>query len=289
MSAASRAGGGGSGNSAAACGVGRRELLRWAAALGAVTAEALAIERSITPASARSRLAAAERAGAMRAWRPLRDEPTLYTLTRSGLRASGASGLGEARVSPSGARHAVACCRAAASLAQAFPGCTVLGEPAVRRAERERRRPFAVLDARDARLALGIGARVGRGSEVGQRSGEHAMLAGHRPDMLIVSTTGGVLPVAVEVELTVKAPDRLAAICRAWARSREVSGVVYLAAGDVLGPLARAIETARAHQQVLAIALGTISRDVAATDVSAEDVSAQGVSARGVSARARFG
>ena len=68
----------------------------------------------------------------------------------------------------------------------------------------------------------------------------------------------GELPVAVEVELTVKAPARLAGICRAWARSREVSGVLYLATAEVLPPLARAVESARAGECLIVLALEAI-------------------------------
>jgi hypothetical protein len=215
----------------------RRELLAWAAGLGAVTAEALAVSWPTSLASARGRLAAAERAGTMRAWRQVRDEPTLYTVTRTGLRAAQVAGLRPASVSPGGARHAVACCAAAASLTRAFAGHAVIGEPAVRRAERERGAPFAALDAR---LRAG-----------GDRPA-------HRPDLLLISPAHGELPIAVEVELTVKAPERLAAICRAWARSRQVSGVLYLASGEVLGPLSRAVDAVRGGERVVVLALEAI-------------------------------
>ena len=193
---------------------------------------------SIPLASARGRLAAAEQDGTMRSWRLVRGEPALYTVTRKGMRAAEVTGLNPGRVSPGGTRHAVACCAAAASLAGRFDGHAVLGEPAVRRAERERCRPYAVFDA---------------------PSGPARTRAGHRPDLLLVSRAGrGELPVAVEVELTVKAPERLAGICRAWARSREVSGVLYLATAEVLPPLARAVESARAGERLIVLALEAI-------------------------------
>ncbi len=49
----------------------------------------------------------------------------------------------------------------------------------------------------------------------------------HRPDLVVWSVTDGAAPVAVEVELTPKAPARLVEICRAWARCRHVAGVLY--------------------------------------------------------------
>ncbi len=78
----------------------------------------------------------------------------------------------------------------------------------------------------------------------------------HRPDLLLepASPAGG-LPVAVEVELTVKAPERLAAVCLAWARSRAVSGVLYLAAPEVRVPLGRAIARAGAGERLVVLDL----------------------------------
>ncbi len=70
----------------------------------------------------------------------------------------------------------------------------------------------------------------------------------------------GELPVAVEVELTVKAPRRLTGICRAWARSRCVAGVLYLAATEVERAVQRAIEQAHAHEQVVVVPLECVAR-----------------------------
>lgn len=219
----------------------RRALLRWAAGLGAVTAEAVAARECASLPSARGRLAAAEREGTMRAWRPLRDRPTLYTVTRAGLRAAGAAGLAPARVSPGSALHAIACARAAASLAGAFPALSVLGEPELRRRERELGRPLAVV----------------RGGAPGAMPRRR-----HRPDLLLLDGRGGsaagASAVAVEVELTVKAPERLAAICLAWARSREVAGAVYLASPEALAAVQRAVAAAGAGGRIAAVALDAL-------------------------------
>jgi hypothetical protein len=191
-------------------------MLSWAAGLGAVTAES-AVDCGIAAslASARGRLAAAVRDGSMRRSAPLRDAPALYTVTRKGLRAAGEAGLKPSRVSAASARHAVACCEVAAALAAVYPDRLVLGEPAVRRLERQ----------------------LGRS------------LSGHRPDLLLVDRRAPKL-VAVEVELTVKAPERLLAICRGWARSRAVAGTIYVAAEPVLAPLTRAIESLGAEDRI---------------------------------------
>jgi hypothetical protein len=62
----------------------------------------------------------------------------------------------------------------------------------------------------------------------------------------------------VEVELAVKAPRRLAAICRAWARCREVAGVLYLAAPAAERALTRAIVDGDASPRVLVVPLDAL-------------------------------
>ena len=219
----------------------RRELLVRLAGLGALTAEALAALQGTSAPSARSRLAATERAGLTRSWRLLRDEPTLHTVTARGLLAAGCSGLSAVRIGPGSAGHAIATASAAAGITRAFPDIELMGEPAIRRLERERGRPPAMLAGR----------------------------RGHRPDLLLLPSDrpgrdgARALPVAIEVELTVKAPERLAGICRAWARSREVSGAIYLAAPAVLGPLGRAIAAAGAQDRVVALPLAAFGSAIA--------------------------
>ncbi len=104
---------------------------------------------------------------------------------------------------------------------------------------------------------------------VGTAPGGGALL--HRPDLVL--WPGGdeagrcataqqdepaQLPVAIEVELTVKAPRRLAAICRGWARCRQVAGVVYVVSPEVNGPLLRAIEHACAGEQIVVLPLAAL-------------------------------
>jgi len=233
----------------------RRELLLALGVLGALTAEALAELLGASVQSARGRLASSERAGLTRSWRVLRDAPALHTATGAGLRAAGIRGLSPVRIGPGSARHAIATATAAAGLARAFPDVQVLGEPAIRSRERARGRPLAALR----------GARVSRLSVAG---GGEGPAAGHRPDLLLLSRGRPSLgeeglPVAIEVELTVKAPERLASICRAWARSREVSGTIYLAAPEVIAPLGRAIGAAGAAERVVALPLDAFGSGIA--------------------------
>jgi hypothetical protein len=218
--------------------VARAALVRWTAGLGAVTAEALATHLEVSTGSARARLAAAERRGLLVSRRPLADRPTIYTATRAGLRAVAARGLEPCRVSAACALHLIECARVAAALERCYPDHRVAGERELRRDEREQHRPLASAE-------LGCGPR-----------GE---VLRHRPDLVLwpVECDAG-LPVAIEVELTIKAPERLLAICRAWARARCVEGVLYLAPPDVERALRRAIGRARAAERVVVVPLAAL-------------------------------
>src|SRR5207248_8355219 len=124
------------------------------------------------------------------------------------------------------------------ALSRCNPDQAVLGEHALRGLERETGRV----------LASAVG---GLGSD-----GEPLL---HRPDLVLRPLAGDSLPIAVEVELTVKAPRRLAQICRAWARCRDIAGVLYLAAPPVERALARAIAEADAHAAVVALPLSALA------------------------------
>ncbi|HEX4837917.1 MAG TPA: hypothetical protein VFV03_05275 [Solirubrobacteraceae bacterium] len=214
------------------------EIARWAASLGAITAEALALRVGITPASARARLAVAQRRGLLSRERPLTGHPALFALTRAGLRACDARGLQMCQVSTSNAHHLVVCAAAAASLEHCYPDHRVAGERELRHDEREHGRPLA-------------SAMLG-----GLYGGESRL---HRPDLVLwPADTRDRPPVAVEVELTVKSPRRLLEICRAWARCRTIAGVLYLAPAAVQHALSRAIAEARACEQVVVLPLSAL-------------------------------
>ena len=223
----------------------RAAVLRWAASIGAVTAEALADVQGCAIASARSQLAAAERSRLLSGHRPLAAVSPLYTITRAGLRACGLHGLEPCRVSAANALHLSTCARVAAHLARAYPDRRVAGERQLRRDERARGLPLA-----SACLRVGPDGRQ--------------ML--HRPDLVLwparpsgtVDASTSELPVAVEVELTVKAPRRLLEICRAWARCRVVDGVIYLATPGVERALARALGSVHAGTHVVVVPLSTL-------------------------------
>ncbi len=216
---------------------GRSELLDWAARVGAVSAEALVVRERCSPASARARLSAAERAGLLAGTRPLADEPRLYALTPKGCRAASVAGRPPARIGPPGARHAAACARVAAVIERAYPDLSVSGEADLRARERAHGRPLA-----SAALA-----------------GVHpAGVAVHRPDLVLWPSSPLIgLPVAIEVELTVKAPLRLRAICAAWGRTRCVSGVIYLVSPQAREPVVRAIQRSRAQRRIALVAVSS--------------------------------
>ena len=209
------------------------EILRWGATLGAVTAEALALRLDTTHASARARLSAIERRGLLVRARPLAGRPALFSATPAGLRACGARGIDPCRIAPSGAHHLMVCASTAAVLERCFADHRLVGERELRRDERELGRPLA-------------------SAQLGLRNGGERRL--HRPDLVLWPRgANGGLPVAIEVELTVKAPRRLLEICRAWARCRNVAGVLYIAPEDVTRALARAISEARAREQIVVV------------------------------------
>jgi hypothetical protein len=217
----------------------RLDLLRWVASLGAITAEALSVRQGASLASARGRLAAACRQGQLSRTQMLSGRPALFTLTAAGRRAVGLQDGAVCRVSPSNATHLIACALAAASLERGYPGYRALGERELRGAERACGHPLA-----SARL-------------MGVHGGPSGL---HRPDLVLVSADGErTLPIAVEVELTTKAPRRLRAICRAWARCPRVAGVLYLVGERVEPAVARAVAAAGAQDRIAIVRLNALA------------------------------
>jgi hypothetical protein len=216
----------------------RLAIVRWAGRLGAVTAEALARHDGRTIASARAQLRAAEQAGLLTRRRVLADAPALYAITHAGLRESGLHDLKPCRVSVTNAPHTIACAEVTAALERAYPDHAVMGERELRREERR------------------VGAALAS-ARLGDAPAGGPLL--HRPDLVLwPEDPQESLPVAIEVELTVKAPQRLLEICRAWARCDCVAGTLYLAAVDVRRALTRAIAAAQAEETVTVIGLDAL-------------------------------
>jgi hypothetical protein len=216
-------------------------ILDWIGRIGAAAAAEVAARSGVSTPTARARLTALERRGLIESRRLLHGEPPLYVATRAGLRASGLTGLAPCRVSPGGFAHLREVARTAVALERALPGVDVIGERELRLWEGDAQRPLA-------------------SAEVGLTAG--GGYARHRPDLVLwpsgrAGEAGGPA-VAIEVELTVKAAPRLGAIVRAWARSRNVSGVVYYASPDAARALRRAVADEQAGEMVHVLALGQV-------------------------------
>jgi hypothetical protein len=215
------------------------EILVWTTRIGAVTVDALACLQQTSSATAGRRLATATRERLLSRRHLLVGRPAVYTATAAGMRRSGVEGLGLARISVANAPHTIACAQAAAALQRLYPDHHVTSERELRRDERSAKAPLA--------------------SAVLDRAARHRTRL-HRPDLVLwPESASGDAPIAIEVELAVKAPRRLAEICRAWARSREVAGVVYLASPPAERALARAIEQASAQERIRVLSLDALS------------------------------
>jgi DNA-binding MarR family transcriptional regulator len=204
-------------------------MLAWLATTGAAPAEELAAAGGVTLRAAQARLRSIERAGLASSQRLLHGEPALYALTRRGLQAAGRPELEAVRISASGFAHALAVARVATALREA--GERVGGERELRAFER-------LAGSALASAAVGLA-----------RDGTTAW---HRPD-LVCWRPGATI--AVEVELTVKAPERLRAIVRGWARSRIVAGAVYYATPAASRAVAAAVASESSDELVAVLAL----------------------------------
>jgi hypothetical protein len=170
--------------------------------------------------------------------RPLSGRPMLFTITRAGLRACDTRGIQMCAVSSSNANHLIMCAATAAVLERRYPHHRLIGERELRRDEREQGHPLA-----SAKLA----------------ASHRAQGRLHRPDLVLCPhDPDGGLPLAVEVELTIKSPERLVEICRAWARCRTIAGVIYFAPEDVQRALARAVAKVLAFEQVVVVPLDSL-------------------------------
>jgi hypothetical protein len=172
--------------------------------------------------------------------RLLHGKPALYLATRAGLLAIGRDDLRPAQISSSGFVHALECARVARALERSLAGrFTVHSERELRAWERADGRLIA-----SAELTFSVAASVDI----------------HRPDLVCCASAGSTsaLPLAIEVELTVKAPRRLRAIVRGWARCRRVAAVVYYATPTVARAVERAVAEERAADVVRVLPLDDV-------------------------------
>jgi len=156
----------------------------------------------------------------------VRDEPSLLRATRIGLRYAGL-GLGVAVVSPGSVDHWLRCASTALLLGEEFG-------------------PERILSERELRLFERIEGQAIASAKVGELPDGAARL--HRPDLAVLTDER---PIAIEVELTPKAPQRLEQLIRAWRRASWVAEVRYLcAAGPTRRAVERAVEKTRAQERI---------------------------------------
>jgi hypothetical protein len=205
-------------------------IVGWIGRLGAADAEHVMARFAMGRSWAYARLSRLVKDGLLEQRTLLYRQPGLYLATADGLRWQGLGRLGVYRVSPGGFQHTQEVATAAVSLYHALPGWEVLSEREIRVRESDRGELIA-----SARL--------------GELPGGRPAL--HRPDLALVSPDGNV--VVVEVELSIKAPRRLASICRAWARARHISAVYYLAPPAVARAVERAIAETRSEDRIVVL------------------------------------
>jgi hypothetical protein len=209
------------------------EIVAWIGRVGAAGAENVMGRCGMGRSWAYARLRRLVSDGLLEHRRLLYGQPGLYVASAEGLRWQGLQRLGVYRVSPGGFQHAQQVATAAVALHRLLPGWEQLSEREIRIEESDRGEPIA-----SARLGELPGGRP----------------AVHRPDLALVSAAGRV--VAVEVELSVKAPRRLAAICRGWARARHIGAVYYIAPPAVARAVERAVAETRAEGHVVVLPIG---------------------------------
>ncbi len=225
------------------------EIVDWIGRLGAAGAEHVMGRFAMGRSWAYTRLRLLVRDGLLEHRMVLYRQPGLYLASADGLRWQGLGRLGVYRISPGGFQHAQQVAAVAVGLHLALPDWEMLSEREIRAREGDCGEPVA-----SARL----------GELPGGRS------AVHRPDLALLSPAGRV--VAVEVELSVKAPRRLAAICRGWARARHIGAVYYLAPPAAARAVNRAVAETRAEEQIVVLPIGQPQALVAINELEASNV-----------------
>ncbi|HET7510826.1 MAG TPA: hypothetical protein VFJ65_11345, partial [Solirubrobacterales bacterium] len=156
----------------------------------------------------------------------LREEPTVLRATRAGLRFAGLD-LGLCIVSAGSVAHWLRCTSVALLMEERCGPGSVIAERELRWIEHSEGRPV-------------FSAKVGHLPDGSYRL--------HRPDLALWI---GERPLAVEVELSPKAPRRLEAIIAAWRRASWVGGVLYVCEpGPTQRGVERAIRKTRAWERV---------------------------------------
>jgi hypothetical protein len=225
------------------------EIVGWVGRVGAAGAEHVMARFGMGRSWAYARLSRLVADGLLEQKTLLYRKPGLYVASAEGLRWCGLQRLGVYRVGPGGFQHSQEVATAAVALHAGLPGWEVVSEREIR-----------VHESDTGELLASV--------RVGELPGGRPAL--HRPDLAVISPEGRVL--AVEVELSVKAPRRLAGICRGYARARHVERVYYLAASAAGRAAGRAVAEIRAQDRVVVLALGDVEALIAAECGEASNV-----------------
>lgn len=202
------------------------ELVRFVGAHGAVAIEHVMAALGVGRTAAYRRVAFCVEAGLLQRLDLLRGMPSVLRATPTGLRYAGL-GLPVAAISPGSVDHWLRCASTAFLLGSEFGADVILSERELRRLEEGERRPL-------------VSAKVGE-----LPSGAPRL---HRPDLAVIA---GERPIAVEVELTPKAPRRLEALIRAWRRADWIAEVrYYCEPGLTRRAVERAVERTHAQERV---------------------------------------
>jgi hypothetical protein len=204
-----------------------REVVAWIGRMGAVELghirRRFGVGRSVAYALVRRLV----EAGLLERVATLPGDPTLIRATLNGLRYVHLP-LPLAKVSAYQSDHWAACSSVALWAEERFGRDAVISERELRRLEAESERP--------------IGSCV-----IGEHRNGHELL--HRPDLLVTDNGS---PIAIEVELTPKAPRRLEAIVRGFRRARHLERTIYVVGdGSTRRAVERAVEKVRAGERVV--------------------------------------
>lgn len=202
------------------------QIVDWIGRLGATGAEHVMRRFSMSRTVAYDRLRSLVRDGLLERQAILYARPGMYLATAVGLHWQGNQRLGRCSLSPGGFEHAWQVAEAAVALESGLTDWQLLSEREIRARALDNSEPFA-------------------SAKIGVIANRPAL---HRPDLALVAPDGRV--VAIEIELSVKAAARLAAICRGWARARYLAHVYYLAEPAPARAVERAIRATHATDRI---------------------------------------
>jgi len=203
-----------------------KELVAWIARLGAVEVGQVRERFGVGRSVAYELVARCVRAGLLERVALLRGEPALLRATADGIELSGL-GLSVAKLRAGQLHHWIACADVALWAERQWGAEQLITERELRFAEALAGKPIA-------------------SAIVGERADGVPLL--HRPDLVVSAEER---PIAIEVELTPKAPGRLRAIVKAWRRARHVERVIYFCpVGPTQQAVTRAVREVHAEGRV---------------------------------------